>query len=102
MLKDAPERVARYQEAFAAPSRVLLVRILLKQSLNFHDLIEAAALEAVGRDSVYAALRDLARYGYVTDDADPSKKRKPNTTVFTANRSRITQDLTEFVAFLIG
>jgi len=102
MMKDVPERVARYQEAFAAPSRVIIVRILLKGSLNFPELMDAAAAQSVSRDSVHAAIRDLTRCGYVTDDSDPNKKRKPTTTKFTAERALITKDLTEFVAYLIG
>lgn len=101
-MKDAPPRVVRFQEVFAAPSRVLLVRILLKQSLNFAEVIEAAAAESVNRDSVYTGLRDLARYGYITDDAGPGRKRKPNTTVFTADRELITGDMAAFMVFTLG
>jgi DNA-binding HxlR family transcriptional regulator len=102
MMKDAPERVARFQEVFAAPSRVQLVRILLKGSLNFSELMAAAEAVAVSRDSVHAALRDLHRFGYISDDADPTKKRKPNSTRFTADRELITADFAAFMTFTLG
>jgi hypothetical protein len=81
---------------------MILVRILLKGSLNFGELMVAAEGAGVGRDSVHAALRELGRCGYVSDDADATKKRKPNATRFTADRVLITGDFAAFMEFTLG
>jgi len=97
-----PERVARFQEAYAAPTRAYVLRVLLQQSRTYPELFALISEETMSRSSVYEALRDLTRFGYVEDDAPEGAVRKPKRTKIWACRELIAEDLGATVAWLLG
>lgn len=99
---NAPERVARFHEAYSAPTRAIVLRILLKKDRTYAELFDLIPEELMSRNSVHEALKDLGRLGYVEDDAPDSMKRRPSKTTFWANRELIADDLGATVAHLLG
>lgn len=98
----APERVARFHEAYSAPTRAIVLRILLKKSRTYAELFDLIGEDVMSRNSVHEALRDLGRLGYVEDDAPAGIRRRPAKTVFWACRELIAEDLGATVAYLLG
>lgn len=99
---NAPERVARFHEAYSAPTRAIVLRILLKQRRSYTELFDLIPEDVMSRNSVHEALKDLGRLGYVEDDAADGLKRRPPKTTFWANRELIAEDLGATVAYLLG
>ncbi len=50
------------------------------------------------RQAIYV----LTEAGYVTDDADPSYRRKPSETRYWALRDRVAADALDFVKYLLA
>lgn len=98
---SSPDRVARFQEVYAGPTRVTVMRLLLQHSRSYRELIELTQGE-MSRPAVYKALDELVRVGYVEHDAPDSDHRKPSKTRFTARRDLIAEDLGATVAHLLG
>jgi DNA-binding transcriptional ArsR family regulator len=99
---NAPERVARFHDAYSAPTRAVVMSILLKKSRTYTELFELIPEDVMARNSVHRALEDLSRLGYVEDDAPDGSKRRPPKTTFWANRELIADDLGATVAYLLG
>ena len=99
---NAPERVARFHEAYSAPTRATVLRILLKKRRSYNELFDLIPEDVMSRNSVHEALKDLGRLGYVEDDAADGLKRRPPKTTFWANRELIAEDLGATVAYLLG
>lgn len=101
LMKHAPDRVALFQELFSAPSRVLVLRVLLPKPLSFNELFDAIG-DTMSRPAVHAALIDLRSMGYVEDDAPDDVLRRPAGTVFTARRDLVTRDFAQVLEFVLG
>lgn len=101
LMKHAPERVALFQELFSAPSRVLVLRALLRGPLNYGELFEALG-DTMSRPAVHAALFDLRSMGYIEDDAPEGAVRRPAKTKIIARRDLITHDFGQALEFLLG
>jgi DNA-binding transcriptional ArsR family regulator len=99
---NAPEPVARFHEAYSAPTRAIVLRILLKKPRSYTELFDLIPEDVMSRNSVHEALKDLGRLGYVEDDAPEDLKRRPPKTTFWANRELIADDLGATVAHLLG
>jgi len=99
---NAPERVARFHEAYSAPTRAIVLRIVLKRPLTYTELFDLIPEDVMSRNSVHEALKDLGRLGYIEDDAPDELKRRPSKTTFWANRELIAEDLGATVAHLLG
>ena len=99
---NAPERVDRFHEAYSAPTRAIVLRILLKKSRTYTELFDLIPEDVMSRNSVHEALKDLGRLGYVQDDAPEGSKRRPARTTFWACRELIADDLGATVAYLLG
>ena len=101
ILKNAPERVAAFQELFAAPARVLVLRALLPKPLNYAELFEALG-DVMSRPAIHGALIDLREMGYLEDDAPDGVIRRPSTTKLAARRDVVTHDFGQALEFVLG
>ena len=101
ILKNAPERVAVFQELFAAPARVLVLRALLPKPLNYAELFEALG-DVMSRPAIHGALIDLRAMGYLEDDAPDGVIRRPSTTKLAARRDVVTHDFGQALEFVLG
>lgn len=101
MMKHAPDRVALFQELFSAPSRVLVLRALLRKPLSYAELFDVIG-DTMSRPAVHAALIDLRGMGYIEDDAPDGVVRRPQGTKFTARRDLVTRDFGQVLEFLLG
>ena len=101
ILKNAPERVAAFQELFAAPARVLVLRALLPKPLNYAELFEALG-DVMSRPAIHGALIDLREMGYLEDDAPDGVIRRPSTTKLIARRDVVTHDFGQALEFVLG
>ncbi|MBF4625823.1 winged helix-turn-helix transcriptional regulator [Clavibacter sp. VKM Ac-2872] len=97
--QGAPRNVIAFQVLAQAPSRVTVLRQLLRGPMTFDQLRQALDISAAGcREAIYA----LTEAGYVTDDADPSYRRKPSGTRYWAVRDRVAADALDFAKFLLS
>jgi len=96
-----PERVARFLEAFAAPTRVTVLRVLMQGPLTYGDLFDKIGSDVMSQSAVYSALHDLKIRGYVEDDAPDDVVRRLKRTLFWANKQLIADDLGATVAYFI-
>jgi DNA-binding transcriptional ArsR family regulator len=94
-----PERVARFFEVVAAPTRVIVLRIVMEKTRTYNELFDLIDEDVMSRGSVYEALRDLKRWGYVEDDAPENVRRRSKRTTFWANKDIIADDLGATVAY---
>lgn len=99
---NAPERVERFHEAYSAPTRAIVLKILLKKPRTYAELFDLIPEGVMVRNSVHRAIDDLSRLGYVEDDCPAEFKRRPPKTTFWANRELIADDLGATVAYLLG
>jgi hypothetical protein len=100
-LSGAPAAVVRFQDAMAAPSRVAVIQHLMGQQMTFNDLF-AAVGDTQARPTLYSALNDLIKIGYVADDEPEPVRRKRSTTLFTANRTLVVEDMAATFVYLAG
>lgn len=100
-MKNAPERVAVFQELFSAPARLLVLRALLPKPLNYVELFEALD-DVMSRPTIHGALIDLRALGYIEDDAPDDVIRRPSTTKLSARRDLITHDFGQALEFVLG
>ncbi|TFC93007.1 MULTISPECIES: hypothetical protein [Cryobacterium] len=98
----APERVARFHEAYSAPTRAIVLRILLQKSRTYFELFDLIGEDVMSRGSVHEAIRELGRLGYVQNNAPEGVRRRPAKTQFWANRELIAADLGATVGYLLG
>ena len=96
-----PERVARFSEALAAPTRLVVLRVLMQGPRTYTDLFNEIGEGVMSRGSVYEALRDLKRLGYVLDDAPDDVVRRAKRTLFWADKALVAGDLGATVAYLV-
>jgi DNA-binding IclR family transcriptional regulator len=75
--------------------------VLLQGPLTYTDLFNRVGEEVMSRASVYEALRDLKRLGYVEDDAPDGVVRRTKRTLFWANKELVAEDLGATVAHLM-
>ncbi|KFF58173.1 hypothetical protein JF66_20560 [Cryobacterium sp. MLB-32] len=101
LMKNAPARVKVFQELFAAPARILVLRALLPQPLNYGELFDALD-NVMSRPAIHGALIELRALGYIEDDAPEGVIRRPSTTRLTARRDRITHDFGQALEFVLG
>jgi DNA-binding transcriptional ArsR family regulator len=99
---NAPERVERFHEAYSAPTRAIVLRILLKKPRTYTELFDLISEDVMARNSVHRAIEDLSKLGYVQDDAPDGTRRRPAKTTFWANRELIAEDLGATVAYLLA
>ena len=98
----APERVVRFHEAYSAPTRAIVLQILLKKPRNYTELFDLIGDDVMSRGAVHEALRDLGRLGYVENDAPAGIRRRPSKTMFWTNRELVADDLGATVAYLLS
>ncbi|CAQ03191.1 winged helix-turn-helix transcriptional regulator [Clavibacter sepedonicus] len=97
--RDAPDNVSGMQVVLQAQSRVLVLRHLLRGPATFDELLRELDMSVAGcRQAIYV----LTEAGYVTDDADPSYRRKPSETKYWALRERVAGDALDFVKYLLS
>ncbi|PPF91351.1 ArsR family transcriptional regulator [Clavibacter michiganensis] len=97
--RGAPDNVTAFQVLMQAPTRVVVLRHLLRGPTSFEGLMRELDMSAAGcRDAIYV----LTAAGYVTDDADPSYRRKPSATKYWARTDRVTADALDFTKFLLS
>ncbi|AJW80635.1 winged helix-turn-helix transcriptional regulator [Clavibacter michiganensis] len=97
--RDAPDNVSGMQVVLQAQSRVLVLRHLLRGPTTFDELLRELDMSVAGcRQAIYV----LTEAGYVTDDADPSYRRKPSETRYWALRERVAGDALDFVKYLLS
>ncbi|MDO4076455.1 ArsR family transcriptional regulator [Clavibacter michiganensis] len=97
--RDAPDNVSGMQVVLQAQSRVLVLRHLLRGPATFDELLRELDMSVAGcRQAIYV----LTEAGYVTDDADPSYRRKPSETRYWALRDRVAADALDFVKYLLA
>ena len=71
----------------------------MTQSMTFAALHSAIG-EAQARPTVYTALNELITMGYVVDDEPGPRKRK--TTLFSAKRTMVLEDMAATLVYLAG
>jgi DNA-binding transcriptional ArsR family regulator len=96
-----PEEVTRFVEALAAPTRLAVLRALMEKPRTYPELFELFGDEVMSRASVYEALRDLRRWGYLLDDAPDDVVRRRKRTLFWANKELIAEDMGALFAYFI-
>jgi DNA-binding transcriptional ArsR family regulator len=97
-----PQQVARFLEAFGgAPTRVTVVRVLMKGPRTYTDLFNEIGEDVMSRGAVYSALHELKIRGYVEDDAPNDVVRRLKRTLFWANKQLIADDLGATVAYFL-
>lgn len=101
-LPDAPESVARFQHAYAAVSRVAILRELLANGPA--QRVDLAAALGITTPSVRKALNELIHAGYVTyrlrASTTATSQEQPHGTLYSAQRERIMADLAATLAWL--
>ncbi|MBF4619462.1 winged helix-turn-helix transcriptional regulator [Clavibacter sp. VKM Ac-2873] len=97
--RGAPDNVIAFHTLVQAPSRVIVLRHLLRGPVVFDELMRELGMSAAAcREAIYA----LTEAGYVTDDADASYRRKPSPTRYWALRDRVAADTLDFAKFVLS
>jgi DNA-binding transcriptional ArsR family regulator len=97
----APERVKRFREVVAAPTRMAVLRLLMKETLTYPELFDRLSEDVMSRGAVYEALRELKRVGYVQDDAPDDVVRRRKLTHFWADRELVGEDMGAFFVYFL-
>jgi DNA-binding HxlR family transcriptional regulator len=100
--RAVPEAVARFQEVCASPTRVLVLRFLLRSGRTGYPELRQASDGHMSFQRLHTALSELSEAGYVDDDAPPTAARKPRSTQFWAVRERIAGDFGATAQYLFG
>jgi DNA-binding transcriptional ArsR family regulator len=96
-----PERVTRFLDACAAPTRVTVLHVLMQGPMTYGELFEKIGSDVMSQSAVYGALHDLQVRGYVEDDAPDDVVRRLKRTLFWANKQVISEDLGATVAYFL-
>lgn len=92
---DMPEEAVRAHKAVMTPSRLELVRFLLRrEDTTIREMTNGTNL---GRDTIHAVLRDLEDLGYLTVSA-PRGQRQGVRVTYQFNRVDFLGDLDAFFA----
>jgi len=100
--RAVPDAVARFQEVCASPTRVVILRFLLRGGRRSYPELRQATEGHMSFQRFHRALGELADAGYVIDDAPTDATRKPQSTHFWAARERIAADYGATAAYLFG
>jgi len=96
-----PERVARFLDACAAPTRLAVLHVLMHGPMTYGELFDKIGSDVMSQSTVYGCLHDLKVRGYVQDDAPDDVVRRLKRTLFWANKQLISDDLGATVAYFL-